>query len=237
MGIRKPLYMWEPIFNKLTEITTEYANDVLNVDPTAVTKYVNNQNYQERIKCFFTRHPLTVAEKRKLIQKLEFKNEYWRECLPGLFVSNEGRFKGRTKTGYTSYLPYLNKNLMVIKYKKKEYNVKRIVYKAFYGNLSDVEVVHSKNGIKQDFRPDNLIKLTKEEAGKKTGYKAKRKGIVFVDEHGALLNEFKSTRDAERVTLYNRQTINECCKDKRKCYYSIGYRAFMWADDYYGTAR
>ena len=126
---------------------------------------------------------------------------------------------------------------MTIKYQSKEYVVKRLVYQTFIGILGNDERIYSKNGIKEDFRPSNLKKVSMTELGKLTGYKSKSKGIVHVSKEGKLIREFKSTREAERITLYNRQTINESCNNARKNYHSLGYRAFLWSDEYYNNVK
>ncbi|MCJ1656710.1 HNH endonuclease [Staphylococcus sp. NRL 18/288] len=234
MAKQLPVYMWEPLFNRLTRISTEYAHKVLGVSPSMLTRYVNNQTYNRKLQCYFVRNELSVKEKRQLIQKLELPNEIWRETkLEGLYASDYARFKAKTKTGYRYYFVFNQKGYPNIKYKGKHYRANRLVYEAFYGHLNKDEVVYSKNGFKYDVRASNLAKTTREELGGITGHKGKRKGIVFVSEKGELLDEFKSTRQAEAITLYNRQTINDCCNNSRNAYHTIGYRAFMWADEFY----
>ena len=47
------------------------------------------------------------------------------------------------------------------------------------------------------------------ELGKLTGYKSKSKGIVHVSKEGKLIREFKSTREAERITyITDKQLMN-----------------------------
>ena len=206
MAKKLPVYMWEPLFNRLTRISTEYAHKVLGIIPSSLTRYIQNRTYNQKLECYFVREPLSVKEKRQLIQQIEIPNEVWRETkLEGLYVSDHARFKTKTN---------------------------RLVYEAFYGNLDKDDVIHAKNGLKYDVRASNLEKTSREELGRLTGHKSKRRGVVFIGEHGELLDEFKSTREAEQVTLYNRNTICECCNNLRQNYHSIGYRAFMWADEY-----
>ena len=64
---------------------------------------------------------------------------------------------------------------MTIKYQSNEYVVKRLVYQTFIGILENHERIYSKNGIKEDFRPSNLKKVSMTELGKLTGYKSKVK--------------------------------------------------------------
>lgn len=234
MGQELPVYMWEPLFNRLTRISTEYAHTVLGVSPSMLTRYIQTQTYNKKLECYFTRYELSVKEKRRLIEKLELPNEIWRETkLEGLYVSDYARFKAKTKTGYHYYFTFNQKGYPNIKYKGKHYRANRLIYETFYGKLGANEVVHAQNGLKYDVRASNLVKTSREELGRLTGHKSKRRGIVFIGEKGELLNEFKSTRQAEAITLYNRQTIDACCNNSRQAYHSIGYRAFMWADEYY----
>ncbi|OHO94495.1 hypothetical protein HMPREF2563_06960 [Staphylococcus sp. HMSC057G10] len=234
MGQELPVYMWEPLFNRLTRISTEYAHTVLGVSPSMLTRYIQTQTFHNKLECYFIRYELSVKEKRRLIEQLELPNEIWRETkLEGLYVSDYARFKAKTKTGYRYYFTFNQKGYPNIKYKGKHYRANRLIYEAFYGKLGADEVVHAKNGLKYDVRASNLVKTSREELGRLTGHKSKRRGIVFIGENGELLNEFKSTRQAEAITLYNRQTICDCCNNSRQAYHSIGYRAFMWSDEYY----
>ena len=233
MAKKLPVYMWEPLFNRLTRISTEYAHKVLGVIPSSLTRYIQNRTYNQKLECYFIREPLSVKEKRQLIQQIEMPNEVWRETrLKGLYASDHARFRAKTNTGWRYYFVFSQKGYPSIKYQKKDYRANRLIYETFYGDLTDDDVVHAKNGLKYDVRARNLVKVTREELGSLTGHKSKRRGIVFIGEHGELLDEFKSTREAERVTLYNRNTICECCNNLRQNYHSIGYRAFMWADEY-----
>lgn len=233
MAKKLPVYMWEPLFNRLTRISTEYAHKVLGIIPSSLTRYIQNRTYNQKLECYFIREPLSVKEKRQLIQQIEIPNEVWRETrLEGLYVSDHARFRAKTNTGWRYYFVFSQKGYPSIKYQKKHYRANRLVYEAFYGNLDKDDVIHAKNGLKYDVRASNLEKTSREELGRLTGHKSKRRGVVFIGEHGELLDEFKSTREAEQVTLYNRQTICDSCNDTRNDYYSIGYRAFMWADEY-----
>ena len=47
MGQELPVYMWEPLFNRLTRISTEYAHKVLGVTPPMLTRYIKNKTYNK----------------------------------------------------------------------------------------------------------------------------------------------------------------------------------------------
>lgn len=87
MAKKLPVYMWEPLFNRLTRISTEYAHKVLGIIPSSLTRYIQNKTYNQKLECYFVREPLSVKEKRQLIQQIEIPNEIWRETkLEGLYV-------------------------------------------------------------------------------------------------------------------------------------------------------
>lgn len=120
MGQELPVYMWEPLFNRLTRISTEYAHKVLGVTPPMLTRYIKNKTYNKKLECYFIREPLTVKEKRKLIQQLEIPNEIWRETrLEGLYVSDHARFRAKTNSSWRYYFAFNQKGFPFIKYKKK----------------------------------------------------------------------------------------------------------------------
>lgn len=233
MAKKLPVYMWEPLFNRLTRISSEYAHEVLGVSPSSLTNYIQTRKYNQKLECYFIREPLSVKEKRQLIKQIEIPNEVWRETrLEGLYASDHARFRRKTKNGWYYYIPFLKKDAPFIQYKDFYGKANRLIYEAFYGNLNANEVVYSKNLQKYDVRASNLEKTTRQELGNLTAHLSRRRGIVFIGKNGELLDEFKSAREAEKVTLYNRNTICECCNNLRKKYHSIGYRAFMWADEY-----
>ena len=101
MAKKLPVYMWEPLFNRLTRISTEYAHKVLGIIPSSLTRYIQNRTYNQKLECYFIREPLSVKEKRQLIQQIEIPNEVWRETkLEGLYVSDHARFRTKTNSGW-----------------------------------------------------------------------------------------------------------------------------------------
>lgn len=65
MAKKLPVYMWEPLFNRLTRISTEYAHKVLGIIPSSLTRYIQNKTYNQKLECYFVREPLSVKEKRQ----------------------------------------------------------------------------------------------------------------------------------------------------------------------------
>lgn len=107
-------------------------------------------NILTKTKLLYLKRTFDSFRKRKRIAKLKFKNEIWKESnLSGLFISNEGRFRRKTLTGYTYTFPYLRKNHMTIKYQSNEYVVKRLVYQTFIGILENHERIYSKMELKK----------------------------------------------------------------------------------------
>ncbi|WP_236581143.1 hypothetical protein [Staphylococcus epidermidis] len=105
----KLLYIWEPIYNKTTIVTKDYFKDLVG-NKKSISSYIVNaikkETYLPKLNCYISKEPLTVSEKRKRIAKLKFKNEIWKESnLSGLFISNEGRFRRKTLTGYIYTFP------------------------------------------------------------------------------------------------------------------------------------
>lgn len=211
----RTLILYEPQFNHETKVTVKLLTEMLGVNESTVSKYVNERRVIKHINCYLFRDRPTVAEKRKLIRELKLKNEQWRESkLPNLYISNKGRFRAKTKTGWRYYFPYKFKNTLQIKYKQKEYKANRLVYETWHGEIPENHCVYAKNGIKHEITASNLKLVTREELGKLTGYKSKSREVALLDDHGEIIEEFRSTREAARNLYVSHQAVSDSCNNK-----------------------
>lgn len=231
---RKPktYYLFEAQFNHLYEIGYYEIAELLNIHFTGVSRYLKNNTLIKSINCYLLDHEPTVAEKRKMISELEYKDELWRESrLEDLCVSNKGRFRAKTKTGWRYYMPYKFKNTIQIKYKRREYRAGRLVYEVWNGKLSDDYSVYTKNGITHEIEACNLGIATKEELGRLTGHKSKSKEVLLLDDDGNVIDEFRSTRAASRKLPISHSAISDCCNNKWGSKAGGVYK-LIYADDY-----
>lgn len=145
-------------------------------------------------------------------------------------VSNFGRFRKKTKKGYRYLTPFRKhkRNLYVVKIRDKEFNCSRLVANAFIRKLLPGDRVYHKNKLEFDNYYRNLIILSLEELGKRTGYLSRSKRVVEVKDN-EIVRSWRSTRQASKELYICRQTVGDYCNNKvsRKMY------NLMWEDDYF----
>lgn len=211
----KTLILYEPQFNHETKVTVKLMMAMLGLSESRISRLVSDKTLIKKINCYLLKEKPTVAEKRKMIASLKFKDEAWRESkLPNLYISNKGRFRVQSKTGWRYYFPYKFKNTIQIKYKQKEYKANRLVYETWHGEIPDEYCVYAKNGIKHEITASNLKVATREKLGRLTGYKSKSREVALLDDQGEVIEEFRSTREAARNLYVSHQTVSNSCNDK-----------------------
>ncbi len=72
----------------------------------------------------------------------------------------------------------------------------------------------TKTGVIADNELSNLEILTRTEAGRRTGWQSRRKGIVMLNDEGIISRIFKGTRDAADKLFISRQTVSDYCNKK-----------------------
>lgn len=159
-------------------------------------------------------------------------DEEWRDIDNSNYeVSNYGRVRRKYKHNYRYLNTFRKGAVQIIKLhingKDKSYNVARLVVETFKRKLKEDEVAHHKNGIVSDNKLSNLEIITRREAGKRTGWQSKRKGIVMIDDDGVISKIFKGTREASDILFISRQTVSDYCNKKVK---NPMYELY-WADE------
>lgn len=98
----------------------------------------------------------------------------------------------------------------------KEYNYAKIVYETLVHPIPDGYVIFKKNGIKSDNRLINLKVITKEECGKVTGQRSRRKPVELLDDDGVVIDSWKSARAASLALHMSHQSVTNICNKKVK---------------------
>lgn len=152
-------------------------------------------------------------------EKIFYIDEEWKKIQNSTYeVSNYGRFRRKYKHKFRYLKTFRKDSIQVIKLfineKGKNYNVAKLVVEIFCRPLKIDEVVYHRNGIISDNRLSNMEIVTKMEAGRRTGWQAKRKSIVMLDEEGVIKQAFKGTRDAADKLFISRQTVSDYCNGK-----------------------
>ena len=162
---------------------------------------------------------------------LVYPNEIWKSILNSKYeISNYGRVRKFYKYNYRHLKTFRKGSIQIVKLtingKGKDYNVAKLVVEAFVSKLKDNEVVYHKNGVIADNELSNLEILTRTEAGRRTGWQSRRKGIVMLNDEGIISRIFKGTRDAADKLFISRQTVSDYCNGKvEKPMYKL-----YWAD-------
>lgn len=144
-------------------------------------------------------------------------------------VSNYGRFRKRNlKKGYRYLKPFRKGNLFIVKIKDKDFICARLVANAFIKRLLPEDRVYHKNKLEFDNYYRNLMIISLEELGKRTGYVSRSKRVVEVKDN-EIVRSWRSSRQASKDLYISRQTVCDYCNNKvLKKMYNL-----MWEDDYF----
>lgn len=163
--------------------------------------------------------------------EINYINEEWKSILNSKYeISNYGRVRRFYKYNYRYLKTFRKGSIQIVKLtingRCKDYNVAKLVVETFIKKLKDYECIYHKNGIIPDNRLSNIEIITRSEAGKRTGWQSRRKGIVMLDKDGIISKVFKGTRDAADKLFISRQTVSDYCNGKvEKPMYKL-----YWAD-------
>lgn len=229
------IYMYDPKLNITTEVNIKYVADLLGVYPSAIRRKIKERSFVQSLHCYFLNKPLPYIEKRKIISEMKIGNEYWVESkYKGLFVSSEGRFRVIKDNEYEYRLPCKKHAALFIKHNYEIINVKKLMFETFNGPIPKGMTVDFVNGINNDIRASNLKLITEKAMRIKVASIARRKAVVHIDQQGKVIDEYVSVKEATENLYVSDHSIRVSCNGTAKRYQAFGYRAFMWADEYFG---
>lgn len=229
------IYMYDPKLNITTEVNIKYVADLLGVYPSIIRRKIKKRTFVRSLHCYFLDEPLPYTEKRKILSELELENEYWVESkYKGLFVSSEGRFRVIKDGEYEYRLPCKKHVSLFVKHKDEIINAKKLVFETFNGSIPKGMRVDFVNGVINDIRAVNLKLITEKAMRVKVASLARRKAVVHIDQQGKVIDEYTSVKEAAENLYVSEHTISISCNGTAKRYQAFGYRAFMWADEYFG---
>lgn len=232
----KTVYLYEPLYNKLKPTTYKEIAKILGVEHSTAKSYGAKGLYHHKLDAYILKDKPTITKKREMNENIVVDDEVWKETkIKGLLVSNYGRFKGMKPSGKYSWIltQRLNKSYYIY-YNSKMYSARYLVYETFIGKVKDGNKLYFKNKNDKSLKPENLIQTTFVEYAKKINSKTQGRPVVFLNEDGDLIDEYRSIRQASRANYVDRRTISNMCNKKNKKSLAMGYaNAFMWADEYY----
>ena len=154
-------------------------------------------------------------------------------------VDREGRVRRVYKSGKTRLMTPYHKKMngsqrMVVKLtkesKSKEEILMQIVAKTFLGEAPNGCVAYHKNGCQSDNYVNNIVYISRQELGKKTGANSRKQSVVKIDKSGQIVDVYKSARECGRQNFMSYQTIIDRCNGKCKSAFAPDGYAYAWED-------
>lgn len=225
--------------NVVKEMSLTEISEIIDRTPSALSKACSRKAIVKPHNIAIFKSKPSVEEKREMYAKVTFQDEVW-HVIKGsnnqFKISNYGRFKRVYKYGEKFMMPVIRKQCgnMVVKVQYndayKSYRVKDLVAAHFLRKPKPGEVLFHSNRIKTDDSAANLKWITRNKLAKISGGMAKSKEVVQLDPSTfEIIEEFRSTREAARMTPYSYQSISNYCNGKHQNHYGD---LFMWREDY-----
>ena len=115
--------------------------------------------------------------------------------------------------------------------KKKDWIFARIMAETFIGPMPEGCVPYHKNGCQTENHIQNIAYISKEELGRITGAKAKRKPVAKIDSNGEVVEVYSSAREAARKNFMSKQTVTDRCNGTCKSAFAPDGYAYAWDDN------
>lgn len=160
-------------------------------------------------------------------------------------VSYYGKVRSVYKNGTTRLLTlnpkHQRNNGLIVRLSKdgrrKEYYVHSLVAWAFLGKANNGEVVYHKNGVLTDNIATNLKYITRQDLGKITGAKGRRRPVAKIDAKGDIIDFYSSARKAAQANYLSYQTVIDRCNGKVKSALAPDGYAYAWEDCDYSLVK
>lgn len=216
--------LYDPTNNVSTPITYEEVIVMTGLSSGNLASLKTKQRKIKSIGCYFLSNSITVAERKMLYEKEKYPDEAWKEIegSNGTFlISQYARVKRVYKTTTKFLLPFLRKQNGSLYVKVKfqgvygKQKLSHLVAHHFVGKREKGQIVRHKNGIKTDDLAGNLEYICKRKLGKLTGYTSSSKPVLQLNEHGDVINEFRSAREAGRECFISYQTVLDYCNGNK----------------------
>jgi len=116
--------------------------------------------------------------------------------------------------------PVFKKNMYVVRLSnelgRKEFNLARIIYETWIGEIPYGMVVAKIGGVLQNCHVNNLKLIGLRERGRMTGAMASSKPVELLDENGIVIDSWSSARKASKDLFMSYQTVVDYCNRKVK---------------------
>lgn len=233
------LYLYDPRINVKTETNYDFLTKLTGKSKNNLMSLKSKCRKIRSINCYLIDENTNVKQRKKWYEKEQFTDENWMAIHGSdstFLISNYGRFKRVYKRHTSFLLPIFHKKYGHLKIKVKyngvygEYRVTQLVAYHFLGEPPYGKIVRHKNSILTDDFAGNLEYVSKQEFGKKTGYKSRSKPVVQLEMSTLkVIGEFRSAREAGRKCFLSYQAVIDNCNKKSK---TCGGYYFRWAEEW-----
>lgn len=159
-----------------------------------------------------------------------FKNAREIPFAPGYFVDTDGEIyngRGRRLSKYKGKCEIYSIKMMVGGV-CRTINLKRIMKETFF-DLPPSYVLWHKNGIRSDFRLENLEPISRAEFCRRGGKNCTKIAVAKIDQAGNVIELYSSAAEAARKNYYTTSTICKHCNGEiRRA--TDGFK-YVWAEE------
>lgn len=154
-------------------------------------------------------------------------------------ADREGNIRRVFPSGHTRLMQPYHKKMrgsqrLVVKLtldsKAREEIVAQLIAKTFLGVCPAGYVVYHKNGCQADNYVNNLEYITRQELGRRTGARSRRKSVAKIDSCGDIVDVYTSARAAAKANHMSYQTVIDRCNGKVKSALAPDGYAYAWED-------
>ena len=133
--------------------------------------------------------------------------------------------RGRGKKSRRRYVKLTGENGIA-----KDVAVLGIMVDVWLGGGTPGLTPYHKNGALSDNRANNIGFTTREQLGRMTGAKSRRRPVVKIDADGQVVDAYTSAREAGRRNFMSYQAVIDRCHGKVKNPYALDGHTYMYDD-------
>lgn len=177
----------------------------------------------------------------------DISGDWWRDIpgYEGLYqASRDGQIRKVWKSGKVSLMQpnrktagrskEIHRDRLFIRLakngKRKEIAMLKIMVDTFTDGTPEGMVAYHKNGIVTDNHIQNIAFTTRQELGRKTGFRSKSRAVFKVNSKGEEIEIYKSAREAARANHMSYQTVLDRCNGKVKNEFALDGHTYRFEE-------